>query len=177
MPTIETGSKLLFDISDQEIKLNDTVIPTSSTGTGTELKFVYDDPGLIRTVTESSAWITSNTETVKIVAETYTTNMGILDGLSKGTEKMIKNFTFGGDGLTITADRSDTTVNTEMNLNVTNEAVRIRKGSKDMMRLDTEGIHFSEVTFKEIRLGDYVFKDEENGGFGFMYDPQSTNNT
>ena len=177
MPTIETGSKLLFDISDQELKLNDTVIPTSSTGTGTELKFVYDDPGLIRTVTESSAWITSNTETVKIVADTYVTNMSTLDGLVTGTEKMIKNFTFGGDGLTITADRNDTTVNTEMNLNVTNEAVRIRKGSKDMMRLDTEGIHFSEVTFKEIRLGDYVFKDEENGGFGFMYDPQSTNNT
>lgn len=177
MPTIETGSKLLFDISDQELKLNDTVIPTSSTGTGTELKFVYDDPGLIRTVTESSAWINANGETVDIVARTYTTNMKTLGGLVTDTEQMIKNFTFGGDGLTITADRNDTTVNTEMNLNVTNEAVRIRKGSEDMMRLDSEGIHFSEVTFKEIRLGDYVFKDEENGGFGFMYDPQPTNNT
>ena len=175
MPTVQANSKLIFDIDDKELKLNDTVITTSNTGTGTELKFVYDDPGLIRTVTESSAWINTNGETVEIVAQTYSTNMSTLNNLVTDTDKMIKNFNFGGDGLTITADKDDTTVNTKMNLNITNEAVRIRHGSENMMTLDPEGIHFSEVTFREIRLGDYLFKDEENGGFGFMYDPQNNN--
>lgn len=175
MPTVQANSKLIFDIDDKELKLNDTVITTSNTGTGTELKFVYDDPGLIRTVTESSAWINTNGETVEIVAQTYSTNMSTLNNLVTDTDKMIKNFNFGGDGLTITADKDDTTVNTKMNLNITNESVRIRHGSENMMTLDPEGIHFSEVTFREIRFGDYLFKDEENGGFGFMYDPQNNN--
>lgn len=180
MPTVVNEDKIILTVSTFTLsKNNETDIPLSLTGneTDTLLNFATDNRGIIQKVTDAQAWIDSNGQNIIINASKVTTIEGELGDLQTDTDKMIKNFTFGGDGLTITADKDDTTVNTKMNLNITNEAIKIRHGSESMMILDPNGITFSEVTFKEIRLGDFLFKDEENGGFGFMYDPLTTNNT